>query len=442
MILGKGLFAGSLTQTTEIFEPNISDSKNHELDTLPFNNSIAETINKIDISLFGKYYVLDFFKPVNGKCSHGQLVLDVIYRTLHKFGAERLMSNIIPIELDFFSDKQAAIKEIKKYTQSFGQNIIKMSEYAISTLIDLKKTEGKSVIPLLFLQSVYGNLLSDTNTSIISSSFYIQFDGYRVIPPTYHTNSTIPLVSAVDNIPQYIEDVETKEPYCSFRDVGDKYGVILVGGEEEKGKCFGMRSKNGTGVTCIGIGSYYFECLGKTQKGTSFATPYIATLLYLAKGYWKSNHQNLSAMEAKNRLIKSTEIDSNYIGLYASGGIPTFEKLILQKGAFATTVDGINIKIEEAVGNSYIEINKSIGIPDRYIFRKDSAGFSGIKKIKGTIYVYIEHFKRWIGVPNKDLILFFDFPKLNIKYNAEEFFNKFKEAEILWKNYYYFQLFY
>ena len=374
----------------------------------PPNPAPVDSLSALTSERAGVYAVLDFFHVPVG-CAHGILVLDKIRATLTQLGAAQLNANIMPIELDFFANRATALKEVQAYINSMGSTI----RQALQPTYDWLKTlpapsNGSSTsaagkpVPLIYLQAVYGNRLHDPRTAVISSSFYVNYDGYQVLPNGYQADSAIPLVSAVlDDQGSKIEDVQIFEPLMTFRNEGKGLGLILVGAQSAPGMFLGMSSRTGDGVTAIANGSVTGTtgaCATQTAVGTSFAAPVIATDLLVAKAIWASRSEKVSAREAKLRMLVSSDIDPAYVSLFASGGVPRIDKLLLPSGCYGIRADGTMTVLADAAGSSFVEVSTGAGLPDHFVFRHGDAGFSGIEIVGTHVFIFREATMKWESV--------------------------------------------
>jgi len=438
-VLNKSLYSGPRDELADVLVSKPTDIQSIAISRKVPAESTKIKLGKLDKSVFGKYYLLDFYASDNDSCSHGNLVLDAAYHVLDEYGLQHLKNNIVPIELDFFKNKDFALKQIYKYITS--QNI-NLKENLMPVYERLKKSKAPKPdkdnnihsIPLLYLQALYSNLISQSDTSLISSSFYTYFEGYKVLPPTYMPDSNISLITAVlDDSKSIIEDFAFIEPLRTFHDVRKNYGVVLVGAEQDLGNYFGMVSKSGDGVTCLENGQVLgssVNCSAVKKLGTSFSTPVIGVKLFLAKAFWKANDLTILANEAKLRLIMSSDILPDYVGKFASGGIPNLEKMLLLTGAFGLDKNDNFVSLNSAKSKSYIEVkNDNGGMPIRFVFQRGINGFSGLQVIGEQSFIFVESSMKWEKV---DIVsIFFDIADGPPIKSIGDFNNKFKGVIVL-----------
>lgn len=435
-VVGDELYSGPTIQVEEFTVPEASDFSSAQPAALTAQQAVSTFLSGITPQAAGKLYVLDFFKPVGTHdCTHGDMVVDVVRQTLEGYGAGQLVGNIQPIQIDFFENKDAASAIIREYISSFSsEKNQKNLTAALDNLRGQKKPKpDKKYVPLLYLQALYHTLTSKPDTAVVTSSFFIRFDGYRVIPIEYHPDNKVPLLSAVmDDVGSKVEEVQT-EPQKSFYDARRDLGVILVGAEKEPGTSYGMISQAGDGVTCLARGAGWGgtnSCITPQKIGTSFSTPLIAVQMFLARAFWAANSMDISAKEAKIRLLLASDLNPSYVQNYASGGVPRLEKLLRPNGAFAETADGAITDV--SLAGSFIDVKAASGdIPDRFNFQRGTKGFCGIQVADGRVFIFREAAMRWEEVE----VVSFSF---TVRENGttrplslEEFKSRYKEMAVL-----------
>ncbi len=118
--------------------------------------------------------MLDFFiKTDPNECTHGHKVLDVIHQLLDDYGLSTWKTNIQTYELDFFSDRGRSKKIVDKFITQNNANpeIQGVLQDALNKLLQsTAEMYGRYSVPLLYLQALFFDLLSQNETSVISSS--------------------------------------------------------------------------------------------------------------------------------------------------------------------------------------------------------------------------------------------------------------------------------
>jgi hypothetical protein len=435
-VIGDEVYSGPTTQVEEFIVPETSDFDSAQPAALTTQQAVSTFLSGIAPQATGKLYILDFFKPAGTQdCTHGDMVFDVAKQTLEGYGAGQLVGNIKPIQIDFFENKDDASAIIREYISSFAsEKIQKNLTAALDNLRAQKKPKpDKKYVPLLYLQALYQTLTSKPDTAVVTSSFFIHFDGYRVIPIEYRPDSKVQLLSAVmDDSGTKVEDALT-EPQKSFYDARRDLGVILVGAEKEPGTPYGMISQAGDGVTALARGAGWGganSCITPKKIGTSYSTPSVAVQMFLARAFWTANGMDISAKEAKVRLLLSSDLNPSYVQNYASGGIPRLEKLLRPNGAFAEAADGAITDV--SLSDSFIDVKATSGnIPDRFNFQRGTKGFCGIQVADGRVFIFREAAMRWEEVE----VVSFSF---TVRENGaarplslEEFRSRYKEMVVL-----------
>lgn len=389
-LMYKQIYLGATTEMIELKVNSSIDGIEQNMESI-LNN--IEQVSEIDINKAGNFYILDFFEPDGDNCAHGQTVHNVVIKALQENNASNLSGKIIDVELDFFANKQKALKICEDYLNNMGEPIRNNLNKTIKYLKNLNRPEKKAQIPLFYLQALYYTYLSDKNSCVISSSFQALGDGFRILPYNYFEESEVNVLTAVvdDNI--FIEDSPQLEPSASFYEVSNKKGVILVGAQKSNGVFSGMSSSTGSGVSCLAIGNT-IDCKNKTIFGTSFATPYIGTQLLIAKAFWKSKGLNIDAIEARTRLILSADLNPLYVGRFASGGIPNLKKLMMTKGVFGVNLEGKVINLE-LLGENTAIIKNEEGSLQSLTFTRGKLGFCGLYNVGNDYYLFSESKMMW-----------------------------------------------
>jgi hypothetical protein len=250
----------------------------------------------IDVRNVPRYYIVDFFKQsALQPCPHGRGVMDVALETLRRHGAFHLADAIKPIEADPRVDRPNAERLVEQYYRvAIPDDDIRSHKLEeVRQRLRADRAEGMPVrVPLAYLQALYHDLTTRSDTAVISSSFWVRFDGSDFLPASYTPSSEVILPSAVlDHDLIAVEDVRYEQPIRQFFDYRRNYPVGLVGALRTPGVTLGMISKIGDGVTFVGQGAGWGRkdsCISVNEAGTSYATPDVATQLFLVRAYWKT----------------------------------------------------------------------------------------------------------------------------------------------------------
>lgn len=375
----------------------------------------------------GIYYIIDFFHRKEEKyqnLSHGDIVLKIARRSLKDYGAQSLTSidevqfveddffpqtpkdRIQPVEVDFFYNKGKASQLVEEYLKKANlTDILKNDMRArLAYLQQIQPRPGQKITSLLYLQALYGLLLSRSDTAVISSSTYFSFDGFQPVPKLFNGDSSVPLLNAVSNDSGSRIDSQPYEPINYFFNTSQKLGTILVGAT--KGDSFeGMSDwkKMEGGVTSIAAGQWQVAIDPEGAKldvwGTSFATPAIGSLLLTAKAFWKSNQKQYNALKIRRRLLLASQPQVNLIGFFASGGVPRLDKLLILDQAILIDKNGLITGID--LGDSSVKIgHRSPGLSNTpgngdisglIVFDTPSADPNGC-----NAFVFYEDNQRWV----------------------------------------------
>ncbi len=361
----------------------------------------------IDATKAGRLYIFDFFeRRVVGDRPHGTMVLDVVKQVLSSYGASQLVSNVELVELDFYRDPGKASEEIERYISRFpSERTRRTLGVALRELRSMRRPPpGQYAVPVLYLQALYANRILSSQSAIVSSSFWTQFDGLAVIPPGYRPDSPVALVSAVLDLQNStIENAPLREPLRTFFDRHSKYGMILVGAELSRGQFFGMSSVDGAGVTTIARGTGWSgEMIRPTDRGTSFSTPAIAAALLVAQAHWNSQNLPISAFEAKRRLLLAADIVPSYVGKFASAGVPRIDRLLLPPGAYAVRTNGTITGITIQKGSLSGRI--AAGEPAYpFLLRRGDPGIRALSVVDGKVFVFADSRLRWFPIEITEL---------------------------------------
>lgn len=386
--------------------PSPSESSPPQPDQLPLDLNV------------GQYYIVDFFaqkdlvrNPSDNQiytCSHGALVEAVARKSLKEYGADSLQSKIHVKEFNYFLAPQEDKNLIEEYINKAGfapsMKILKQKE--LEELKTYVPDINKKQTSMLYIQALYWSLLSKPDTAVISSSTYAKFDFYQPMPITFDQTSAVPLLNAVLNDANSDINNPQYQPLRYFFDTGVKLPTVLVGatkGQSHEGMSDIQRKG---GVTSIAPGSWVvpIQCDEGTVElniwGASFATPALGAMLLTAKSYWRAKGKEPNnALDMRRRLLLAGEPREDFIGFFASGGIPSLKKLLVSDKPFLIDKSGAIKDVVFAPGQSTITLGATtvdLKNPD------ESLRISGI--VVNTVptdaatcnaFVFFEASKRW-----------------------------------------------
>lgn len=322
-----------------------------------------ELLRGLSKTNFGTYYVLDSF---DGKCPHGNKVMDVIKSTFDQLNIDTANLNIRKVPMDFFGHEDEIIKFLKFYYAKYPpkKNRASLERIQQNRNIDfLKDVKNKNMkgcaycVPEPYLEAVF-NFYFKEMPDVISTSFVALVSHDNLLPNIVNPKTS--LVTASLNDAGMVEDLITeknadsinvrKEPLYSYCTQNENKGYIIVGDRLSQGKFDGSFSKEGSGITTLGQGTGWGDgvpCITSNEKGTSFATPEVAAKLYIAKAYWRSKQEKVDAVDAQARLLMATDIDPAFVGKFGSGGTVNLNKLL-------------------QVDRGYVEMNTGEVVPIRF----------------------------------------------------------------------------
>lgn len=433
----RAIYHGPLSTNLAVAPPPsgvVADSEDLKLPSLGVSRTI---VSGIDPGRAGRYYVLDFYRT-GESCPHGRKVLDVIYKTLADYGADEGFEHIVePIEIDFFRNRDEGLLFLRQYaalayTEATNRGILAQiqsleSQQPLRTAVP--------VIPGIYLQALFWRLMKDTTASIVSTSSWTQTDGSASLPDDFSPEASLLLLAAVLDEPIEIENNHRRrEPIQSLHRLRNDYGFVLVGAERAPGSSHGMYSRLGDGVTTLGYGAgWRGSCISPSDIGTSFATPHVATLLFLARAYWKAQGTVPSPIEIRRRLLLSTDVVSNYVGRFASAGIPRLERLLQPKGAFAVTIGDTLVPVTVVRGVVTLT-DTATKLRSEKMLRDTAPAIGGIQYVGGKYVVFEENEPgrgRWVGTPVlTGLDLTVTINGATATYNAQSFSERFKSLVV------------
>jgi hypothetical protein len=364
-------------------------------------NPLDSSILSIDLENFRPFYILDVFNTLDS-CSHGDKVYDVVVQLLSKYGFNsKILEKIKKFPINYFNNIDYGKAIIEYYNSLFEQ-------------VDVSQSNRKLFPPSDSIESVYKNNFRYTSpnylTAIINfcekdepdiiSNSYSLLTPSKSIPPawtfTYQTNesSNTNYIASGTNDSEAIEKYRKAteygytEPYFSFIRSADQFGIIFVGNKSDTGKFSGMFSNDGKLMHVLGKGSKWGNdktCIQQKDNGTSFATPEVATKLFIAKAYWRSKGLNIDPIEARNRIILATDLEAPFINKFSSAGSVSIEKLLQIDSAYLVTVKdsliGINSIIDANIsfsetGIGYREFNTSLSEAVKGLYLKEDMWFA------------------------------------------------------------------
>jgi hypothetical protein len=341
------------------------------------STAFLSTIEKLDTSLlaidtafFHDFYLFDLFNTKD-EFSHGDKVYEVIRQVILAYGfPESLLEKVKRIPINYFNNVAFAKTVYRDYNQlaeqyneELGTNL-KLNPPDDS--IAAKYKDSDSETPQSYMAALvkkYQNLRPD----IISNSYGISVPKMSLPIWTMTIGQDIldstNFIASATNLDEAIEPYESMteygiiEPLFTFIRSSEKYGTIIVGNQTSEKKFEGGFSNTGMKVHVLGKGtSWNGKYIKPDDKGTSFAAPEVAAKLYIAKAFWRKCNQQITAAEARNRLVLSTDLEPSFIGRFASSGAVNIHKLLQShKGYLVTTTN--EIIPFDFIGKKTIDLN-------------------------------------------------------------------------------------
>jgi len=294
----------------------------------------SQSIASLNPTANDELYLLDFYGS-DTACAHGNKVQDVAQQVLQDIGAPQFASQINPVELSFYPFNPNALDRLDRFIRKYRQEVrVSLEGYRKFLAKQYNHNTNKHIVPILYLVALYDELIERNPNAIVSSSFFTTADPFKVFPNSLKPGSDALLLSAALNTPGDVEDTPY-EPQKTFWQLRHDYGVVLVGATDANGKAFGMSSSKGAGLSCLARGSgYKGRCVTEGEFGASFATPAIASMLLVARSYWRLNNERISGVAAKRRLLLASRPYLQFKQSAAMGS-PQFDRLLLKGGAYA-----------------------------------------------------------------------------------------------------------
>lgn len=428
--------------------------KTNQLDQNEVIRDYVQNIKTLDSSIaqiapehFRTFYILDIFN-VKDSCSHGDKVYDVVAQTLTKYGfKDIIIEKVKKIPINYFNNIEYGKKMIQTYNEIFEQedetgSIIKLLPPSDS--IENKYRDNFRYTSPNYMTSVI-NFCEKNEPDIISNSYSL-ISPSKSYPPTWtfthnasefaHTN----YLASGSNDNELIEKYENAinnsytEPYFSFLKSINRFGVILVGNKVNTGKFGGMYSEGGKLMHTLGHGSNWGNdstCIKQYHNGSSFATPEVATKLFIAKAYWRSKGLTVDPVEARNRVILATNLEGEFINKFSSAGTLSIEKLLQTDSAYLVN-KGDSIFGLNNILKAHIIFNQS-SIGYRVFETSSKDGIKGLYKIDNSWYAIFNDENKWIQISEpKDFIIVYADPSDNVKFiSKEDFVKSYKQFVVL-----------
>jgi hypothetical protein len=453
--VSKRILKGFRANLSLVSNPNkLLEIKTNEIDQNMVISDYVQNIKPLDSSIaqiapehFRTFYILDVFN-VKDSCSHGDKVYDVVVQTLTKYGfKDIIIEKIKKIPINYFNNIEYGKKLIQAYNKIFEDENEIGSEIKIlppsDSIENIYRNNFRYTSPN-YMRSVISFCEKD-QPDIISNSYSLQTPSITYPPAWTFTHNASEsantnYLASGTNDNEFIEKYKkaTKfgytEPYFSFLNSVEEFGVILVGNKVNTGKFGGMYSEGGKLMHTLGHGSNWGNdstCIKQYHNGSSFATPEVATKLFIAKAYWRSKGLTVDPVEARNRVILATNLEGEFINKFSSAGTLSIEKLLQTDSAYLVN-KGDSIFGLNNILKAHIIFNQS-SIGYRVFETSTKDGIKGLYKIDNSWYAIFNDENKWIQISEpKDFIIVYADPSDNVKFiSKEDFVKSYKQFVVL-----------
>lgn len=362
------------------------------------NDTLKVDISGLKLSDFRPFYLVDIFHE-DGSCTHGSMVYDVVKQLLKTYNLDFSLQKVHEIPINYFTNRRIPDSIGNVWSGMIGREpginsyMSDSGKFVSHSLFEKFKFSDENT-PEEYLTAIY-LLYGVERPDIISSSFEAAC-ARQVTLGTFskknrQTNFLVSASNRTVPIEEYIEiDAQDKEmptvlePISTYMQNRKDYATAIVSNQTATDSVEGNFSNTGENVTVVGNGTHWgllnvTKCITDSISGTSFATPEVATKLFIAKAYWRSVNDSVDAFEARQRLILATNLNSKYIGKFASAGTVNINKLLQYGKGYLVRNDDSIIGID-SLGSGVIVYNDGNGD----IVRK--FGEQGNRNIKALYY--------------------------------------------------------
>jgi hypothetical protein len=408
LLKSRKIYIGPLTETAEVRSRGSVGETSSRGDTPVVATAAAVPTPpawmnlSLDPGAAGTLVILDrFARGATGDCNHGLIVSSVATQMIREY-SPNLLSNgnnpIVQAEVDFFANLNASGKTLTDYIATFPSDNVRAALFQNKdAILNLKKDPNNpNVVPLFYIQALLDDSLDDPRTSVVSTSVWFDRDGFQFLPRNFDADGPSQLLSAVSDDSIDPVELSRQEPVASFLNQ-KSFRTLLVGGLDASGQPFGQRSTSGAiccpgsaegwpaNVTCGRVNSEF-------QRGTSYATPEVAAVLYMARAFWKQHGAKFDSHNMSTRLMLASQLTPTLVGgSYASAGIPRLESMLTTEARYAVHRD---LSIEKLAFDPATAI--SLHLEGEHFSRPfllqcgGLDGVCGLKVVNGVVYAFLE----------------------------------------------------
>ncbi|MBL7743139.1 MAG: hypothetical protein JNN00_06640 [Chitinophagaceae bacterium] len=323
-----------------------------------FDQPPAKDYSFITSGYFDTLVIVDEFLAKEDRCSHGEKVMDVVRQVLNRHNLSNILPHVKIYPINYYSNCEVGDTIYKnwlaKYDSGrFDEIITSASGFSVvdsTTKFRFKNRNDKT--PSTYLTTLYQTII-DASPDIITGSYVINASDPYIQYSLTNNLKTSFVNSALNDsaeIEVYMRNRLRKinapykviEPLTSYLNAFEDLGIIIVGNLAYGSSFKGMFSSTGSYINSLGRGTFWGEkgitkCIQYTDNGTSYATPEIAANLFIAKAFWRSKNLEINSLEARNRLILSSDLIPSLVGKFASAGSLNMDKLLTDANAYLVT---------------------------------------------------------------------------------------------------------
>jgi hypothetical protein len=432
-----------------------SDSLINKDSTFMFDDTLNIDVKDLSSNYFNEFYIFDVFKT-NEKCTHGNMVEQVVKETLAHYKLDSIFSKVKTAPINYFSNKKYGDSIYRVYERkndfdseqtnhSGNDSVIYVNNPNDSLLNNDEKT------PELYLNALV-TCISDSTPDIITNSYTVDCSSPTLTPSD---NGITNYFAAALNDDRTIEEAykikhETgslflfREPFFSYIGCKQDIGTIIVGNQVSNNVFKGMCSTDGLNVNVLGKGRgwgypKYDECFSSTEVGgTSFATPQVATKLFIAKAYWRKNDLSITSLDARRRLLLASELNPVFVNKFSSGGCVNINKLLQIKSGFLVSNNNIVTPIDSIKDAfiSYSDLGDSY-LSDVDFTPDDPLKLSGLYISNGRVFIFpnTKGQEKWLEIHSLKNFTLAYYENNSFKFlDLKDFISTYKEFVYLKKN--------
>ncbi|MFN8647766.1 MAG: hypothetical protein U0104_13440 [Gemmatimonadales bacterium] len=351
----------------------------------------------------GRLVLVDFFRDPDG-CGHGRLVWRSAVQVFQELGIPQFVAALDTVEVDAMANQAG----FQGYIDAFArrdrevdpENERKLKEYAAKAMEKARTAGMPNPVSLLYVQALWDSLLRRRDATVVSSSFTIRNVRFQAIPAQSIRRNQAIFLSAVGERKKGeggTEDRWEHLPFSNYRQPQQAYlnldkgrfPTLLVGGMTRDGARFGYWSEKGT-VPVLDLAEAGADELCLTPKrGTSFSTPRLAALVFVAIARWRADGLEVPDYTTLLwRLAATANIKPRLLGVFPVPGPPTPALLVAPPGRFMVNAAGRRVPLKSIKGTA------TLAGPDgarTAVVNLGDAEFSGLVLSREADYLLLEN---------------------------------------------------